>query len=238
MDYQLSTKPTVYGVSLGPGDPDLITVQGLKTLEQVDVIYYPGSLFKNGKKSSYSLNILEHYNLDPNKLKGFFLEMSLERQQAELIYESTFQEIKKDINNGLNIAIVSEGDLSTFSSFSYLLHKMQAAQLNIKLIPGISSYSLLAAQSQTPLCLQNDKVIILPRIQTSAELEEAIAEFDTVILMKIRSVMHVIDEVLKNNQHTINYGEHLGTKDQFLTSNWEEIKEREVPYFSLITIQK
>lgn len=235
----MDCKPsTIYGVSLGPGDPDLITVQGLKVLEQADVIYYPGSLFKSGRKSSYSLSILEHYQLDPKKLRGFFLEMSLEREQAERIYESTYHEIKQDIDKGLSIAIVSEGDLSTFSSFSYLLDKMKDAQLHIELIPGISSYALLAAQSQTPLCLQNDKVTILPRIQTAAELEEAIEAFETVILMKIRSVMHVIDKVLANKQYTINYGEHLGTQEQFLTSHWEEIKTREVPYFSLITIQK
>ena len=45
------TKGTIYGVSLGPGDPDLITLKGLKTLQNADKIYYPGSLFKDGQKS-------------------------------------------------------------------------------------------------------------------------------------------------------------------------------------------
>ncbi|WP_109831188.1 precorrin-2 C(20)-methyltransferase [Reichenbachiella versicolor] len=234
---QITLHP-IHGVSLGPGDPDLITVKGLKTLQEADVIYYPGSLFRSGTKSSYSLSILEHYDLDPLKLKGFFLEMTLERKQAQKIYEGIYQDIKLDFERGLKVAIVSEGDLSTFSSFSYLLEKIKTDRLNIKLVPGISSFSLLAAQCQTPLCLQNDKVVILPRIQTEDELREAIMSFDTVILMKIKSVIDVIDNVISDANYQISYGEHLGTNNEFLASSWKDVKSREIPYFSIITIQK
>lgn len=228
----------IFGVSLGPGDPDLITVQGLRALEQADVVYYPGSLFRDGRKASYSRSILDAYALDPQKLKGFYLEMSLAREQAEQVYERTFIAIQADVAAGRTVAVVSEGDLSTYSSFSYLLDRLQAAKVPLHLIPGISSYSLLAAQSEQPLCRQNDKVIILPRIQSVAALREAIAHHDTVILMKIRSVMAVLDAVLTNTNYQLHYGEHLGRPDQYLTTRWEDVKRREVPYFSLITIQK
>ena len=228
----------VYGVSLGPGHPELITVQGLQTLQMADVIYYPGAIFGSGRKSSYALSIITQYRLNPLKLKGFFLEMDRTRQQAEQIYENTFCEIKKDYKNGLNVAIVSEGDLSTFSSFSYLLKKMKSAGLPLKLIPGISSYALLAAQGQIALCQQNDSVIILPAIQTADELKESIAGYDTVILMKIKSVKGVINEVLSAHDYTIRYGEYLGTDREYLASDWAEIKTREIPYFSVMTIQK
>lgn len=228
----------IYGVSLGPGDPELITVRGLKLLQEADVVYYPGSLFGDGRKSSYSLSILEKYALDHQKLKGFFLEMTLGRSQAQDIYELTYQEIKKDYEKGLNIAIVSEGDLSTFSSFSYLLEKIKKEGLHVQLVSGISSFSMLASESQFPLCLQNDRVIILPRIQKVSELEEAIQNFDTVILMKIRSVMDVVEQVVSSLDYHLTYGEHLGTSDQFVTHSWEEVKNREIPYFSLIIIKK
>lgn len=228
----------ITGVSLGPGDPDLITVQGLKALQDADVIYYPGSLYKSGNKASYSLSILEHYQLDTDKLKGFYLEMSLAREQAEQIYESTYHDIKADYERGLKVAIVSEGDLSTYSSFSYLLIKMKAEGLDTRLIPGISSFALLAARSQTPLCLQNDRVVILPRVQTAEELQEAIASFDTVILMKIKTVIAVIDQVLSTDSYTVQYGERLGTSNEYVSSDWKEIKAREIPYFSLMIIQK
>ncbi|OJJ23633.1 precorrin-2 C(20)-methyltransferase [marine bacterium AO1-C] len=228
----------IYGVSLGTGDADLITLKGLKILQQVDKIYYPGSLFKDGRKSSYSLSILNQYDLDEEKLQGFYLKMNLGRVQAKTIYETTFQQILTDYNKGLSIAIVSEGDLSTYSSFSYLLEKIQAHNLNIDLIPGISSYLHLASESQIPLCLQNEKVVVIPRVQTSAELEEAIDNFDTVVLMKIRSVMDSISSVIDDAKHRITYGEHLGTEKQFITNNWAAVNQREIPYFSLVIINK
>ena len=229
---------TIYGVSLGTGDPDLITLKGLNILKKVAKIYYPGSLFKNGGQSSYSLSILKHYDLNPNKLEGFYLRMDLDRVQVQEIYEATFQKIRTDYNNGLSIAIVSEGDLSTYSSFSYLLEKIKAAHLPVNLVPGVSSFLHLASQVEMPLCLQNEKVVVIPRIQHKNELQEAITHFDTVILMKIVSVVAVIASVIDTQRHTITYGERLGTDKQFVTQDWEIVKQREIPYFSLLIIKK
>ena len=231
-------KGTIYGVSLGPGDPELITLKGLKNLQKVDKIYYPGSLFKNGRKASYSRSILDNYNLDSQKLEGFYLKMDLERAQAKVIYETTFQQILSDYNKGLSIAIVSEGDISTFSSFSYLLEKIQAHNLPINLIPGISSYLHLASESKIPLCLQNEKVVVIPRIQTKEELQEAITNFDTVVLMKIISVVDIITAVIDTKKHNVTYAERLGTDQQFITNNWSTASTRETPYFSLMIIKK
>ena len=228
----------IYGVSLGPGAADLITLRGLKTLQEADKIYYPGSLFKDGRKSSYSLSILNQYDLDKNKLQGFYLKMDLQRVQAKAIYETTFQQIAADYNKGLTIAIVSEGDISTFSSFSYLLEKIQAQQLNISLIPGISSYLHLASESKIPLCLQNEKTVIIPRVQTKEELQEAITNFDTVVLMKIISVIDMITTVIDETKHSITYAERLGTDEQFITHSWATANQRETPYFSLLIIKK
>ncbi len=228
----------IYGVSLGPGDPDLITVKGLKILEAVDKIYYPGSLFKNGVNSSYSQSILAHYNLPEAKCFGFYLEMSLARTQAKEIYDTAFHQIQEDYKNGLTVAIVSEGDINTFSSFSYLLEKIKTHNLEVTLVPGITSYGLGAAIHKKPLCLQNEKVMVLPRVASKEILEEALTYCDTVVLMKIYNVIDVIDAVVKSNTYQLFYSERLGTNQEFVSSNWEEIKAREIPYFSLITIKK
>lgn len=228
----------IYGVSLGPGDADLITLKGLKILQEADKIYYPGSLFKDGRKASYSLSILDQYHLNSEKLEGFYLKMDLERAQAKVIYETTFQQIVEDYHKGLSIAIVSEGDISTYSSFSYLLEKIKTNKLPIDLIPGITSYLHLASESKMPLCLQNEKVVIIPRIQSTEELQEAIHHFDTVILMKIKSVTDNITTVIDMKKHNITYAERLGTEKQFITTNWAIANQREIPYFSLVIIKK
>ena len=96
----------------------------------------------------------------------------------------------------------------------------------------------LASESKIPLCLQNEKVVVIPRIQTKEELQEAIINFDTIVLMKIISVVDIITAVLDSKKHSITYAERLGTDQQFITNNWATANQREIPYFSLIIIKK
>ncbi|MBB6460338.1 precorrin-2 C(20)-methyltransferase [Flammeovirga kamogawensis] len=231
-------KGKIYGISLGPGDPDLITVKGLKTLQTVDKIYYPGSLQKNGAQRSYSLQILENYNLDQTKLNGFYLNMTIDRSYVDEVYEATFQQIKKDYENCLTVAIVSEGDLSTYSSFSYLLEKIHKAELAVELVPGITSFHLGAAITQQPLALLNETVKVLPMLKSREDLEEALKSSNTVILMKIKSAIKYILPLLSEKNIVFTYCEKLGTDTQFITSSLDQLSDREIPYFSLLIIKQ
>lgn len=229
----------VHGISLGPGDPELITLKGLKILQASDIIFYPGSLSKDGKKDSFVLPMLQYHGFDEAKLKGFFIQMSELRNHAEKVYQETFQEIKKAYSEGKKVSIVCEGDLSFYASFSYLLELLQQDGIQLELIPGINSFSLGAARQQIPLCLQNEKVAILPReasIEKVAQMLEG--EFSTLILMKIRSGWESLSAGLITKDWKFYYCERLGTADEFISSNIREVQKREIPYFSLLIIKK
>lgn len=234
----MAKKGKIYGISLGPGDPDLITFKGLKVLQNSDKIYYPGSLLSNGKTTSFSLPILQYHQLDENKLVGMFLQMSDDRTQAEETYFATFQSILEDYNNGLTIAFVSEGDSLFYSTFAYLLEHIQKHQLDVEIIAGVPSFILGAAQHQMPLAILNEKIAIIPRVKDSQELETTLKDYNTVVLIKIRSVLHDITPFLQSSALTIMYCERLGTTQQYITTNIEDIKNREIPYFSLLIIKK
>jgi precorrin-2/cobalt-factor-2 C20-methyltransferase len=231
-------KGKIYGISLGPGDPDLITIKGLKILQKSDKIYYPGSLLPNGKTTSFSLPILQHHQLDEKKLVGMFLKMSDDRTQAEATYMATFESMLEDYNNGLTIVFVSEGDSLFYSTFAYLLEHIQQHQLDVEIIAGVPSFILGAAQHQLPLAILNEKIAIIPRVKSSLELKTTLNEYDTVVLIKIRSVLKDISPFLKTSGLTIMYCERLGTSQQYITTNIEDIKNREIPYFSLLIIKK
>jgi precorrin-2/cobalt-factor-2 C20-methyltransferase len=225
----------IYGVSLGPGDPLLITLKGLQVLQQVDRIYYPGSLLADGSTSSYSLKILQYHNLDADKLRGMFLQMSDDRNAAERTYAATFAEMLADYKRGLKIAFVSEGDISFYSTFAYLLKHIQAAKLNVEIIAGVPSFILGAAVHQSPLAILNERIAILPRMKDIATLERYLDEFETVVLIKVRSVIHQIIPHIQRLQ--ILYCERLGTPEQYITTNIHDLKDREIPYFSLIILK-
>ncbi|OWP84922.1 precorrin-2 C(20)-methyltransferase [Flavobacterium davisii] len=231
-------KGKIYAVSLGPGDPELITLKGLKVLQNADKIYYPGSLLANGKTTSFSLPILQYHQLDEKKLVGMFLQMSDDRSQAEATYLATFQSILKDYNEGLTIAFVSEGDSLFYSTFAYLLEHIQKKELNVEIIAGLPSFILGTAEHKVPLAILNEKIAIIPRIKNDNELEKILKDYETVVLIKVRSIIHNLMNILESNNLTVLYGERLGTTKQYITTDIEDIKNREIPYFSLLIIKK
>src|SRR5258708_37809595 len=87
----MTAQGKIIGISLGPGDPQLITVKGLSALQRADKIYYPTTAV-----SSYSLSILAHYELDKSRLYPVLLEMSADRAHNIGVYLSTFEKMKTD----------------------------------------------------------------------------------------------------------------------------------------------
>lgn len=228
----------IFGVSLGPGDPELITVKALRVLRESDLIFYPGSIKQDGRTDSYVRPMLDSYGLAPENLQGFYLNMNLNRSVAEETYRETASAIVSAWSAGKKVSIVCEGDLSFYASFSYLLEKLQQLQIPLELIPGINSFSLAAARHQIPLCLQREKLGFLP-LEASMELiEEMLHAFDTLVLMKVRIGWKHLYPRLLESKLTCYYAEKLGTADEFISTSLKELKGREIPYFSLLIIKK
>lgn len=228
----------IYGVSLGPGDPDLITVKGLQILQNSDLIFYPGSLFSDGTKESYVRPMLEHYIADTNKLQGFFLKMGLDRSAAEETYDETTALLINAWQQGKKISIACEGDLSFYASFSYLLQRLQQQNIPVELIPGINSFSLGAAKHQVPLCLQNEKLVFLPLEQSIEKIEQTLQDFDTLVLMKIMTGLPALLPRLRTKNWMFYYCERLGTTNEYIATDIDELYQRDIPYFSLLIIKK
>ena len=136
------------------------------------------------------------------------------------------------------IAIVCEGDISLYASFSYLLAELQELELPVSLVPGINSFSMGAAQHQVPLSLLNDKVAIVPRVKNIEDITQYFDQFDTVILMKIRSGWNDFQLELAQKDWKCYYCERLGTDEEFITTDLSTLTNREIPYFSLLIIKQ
>jgi precorrin-2/cobalt-factor-2 C20-methyltransferase len=227
----------IYGVSLGPGDPELITVKGLKVLQQADVIYYPGSILPDGSRSSYSLAILQHYVLDEHKLRGLFLTMSTDRTETLQRYEQTFHAMKSDYEQGKSVAFVSEGDISFYSTFAYLLSHFHLAQLPVEIIAGVPSFVLAAACHQSPLAVLSEKIAIIPLLTSKAALEKYLQEFETIVLIKVRGAMEYVRPLIEEQKAVMLYAEKLGTPEQYLSQTILDVASRKIPYFSLLILK-
>ena len=227
----------IYGVSLGPGDPGLLTVKGLQVLQQVDKIYYPASLLADGSIKSYSLSILQYHNLDENKLQPVLLSMSSNRSYNLEAYASAFEQMKADFTNGLSVAFVCEGDISFYSSFVHLLKHITAAQLPVEIIAGVPSFLLATAVFQQPLATLQEKIAIIPLANSREMLENYLASFHTIVLIKVRNALAYIHPLITEGRAKLLYAESLGTAEQFTSTDIQELHTRRLPYFSLIILK-
>ncbi len=227
---------TVYGVALGPGDPELITLKGLKVLQASDVIFYPGSLSK-GVQNSFVYPILEYHGLQDKELIGFFLDMSGDRAYIKDVYAKTAKQIQTTYLSGKKVSMVCEGDLSLYATLSYVLEELQTLEIPVSLVPGIQALSLGAAQHQVPISLMDEKVAIIPKAKHIDEVHTYFKQFDTLILMKIRSGWNdLYPEFLKQDWQYY-YCERLGTDQEFITPDLKAVSQRTIPYFSLLIIK-
>ena len=177
----------IYGISLGAGEPDLITVKGLKILQKSDYIFYPVS-HKIGKEESITYRMLKHHKLPSKKLQRFVLKMSDDRSKVEDVYENTTQKIITLQQQNKKIALVCEGDLSFFATFGYFLPFFKNNSVPFEMVSGVSSPNVAAATHKIPLGLWQDKIAIIPKMQDIEELSEYLKNFETVVLLKIRSI--------------------------------------------------
>ncbi len=231
-------KGKITGVSLGTGDPELITLKGLKALQQADIIFYPGSVSDVGEKDSYALRILEQLPVDLHKAKGYYLRMNGVEEEADRIYQEVYQEAIGEFNYGKSVVLVSEGDISFYSTFLYVLSKFRSTDIPVQLIPGVSSLHHAAAAGLFPLGLKEEKIVIVPRLSSSQEIDTLLQKFDTIVIIKVRSVMQQLLQFLVDQSFQCLYAERLGTPEEFLLQDLRLLNDRNIPYFSLLFIKK
>lgn len=222
----------IIGVSLGPGDPGLITVRGLETLRRADKIYYPMSA-----RGSYSLSILRHYGLDAAKLCPVSLEMTKDRSFNLGAYDAAFRQMAADCAVGLTVAFVSEGDISFYSSFIHLLRLIRDAGLPVEIIAGVSSFLAAAAAHTEPLAVLDERIAIIPLLESSGDLEYYLLRFHVVVLIKVRQAVAVVGPLVRAGMATMLYSERVGTSEQFISRDSGEMDSRETPYFSLVILK-
>lgn len=222
----------IIGVSLGPGDPGLITVKGLEALRRADKIYYPAS-----GRGSYSLSILGHYGLDADKLFPMMLEMTKDRSFNLGAYDMAFHQMAADCVDGLTVAFVSEGDISFYSTFIHLLRRIRDAALPVEMIAGVPSFLAATAAHREPLAVLDERMAIVPSLASSHDLEYYLLRFHTVVLIKVRQAAAFVGPLVRAGMATMLYSERVGTEEEFLSRSSEEMEGRETPYFSLVILK-
>jgi precorrin-2/cobalt-factor-2 C20-methyltransferase len=223
---------TLYGVGVGPGDPDLITLKAWKLISTAPVIAY---LAANGKESTARDIAKPHIPASARHLV-IDMPMRVEREPGERAYDAGAAAIATELNRGHDVVMLCEGDPFFYGSFMYVFARLARSYLCIA-VPGVTSITASAASLRRPLSARNEVVKVLPATLPEDRLREELltAESAAIIkvgrhLAKIRNILGLLD--LASRAQVIVKATH---KDEKVTPLLA-ITEDHLPYFSTILV--
>ena len=162
---------TLYGLGIGPGDPELITLKALKCLQRVPVIAYPAP--QEGDSLARSI-VAPHLNGGQTEI-AIRMPMVAARFPAQEVYDRAAEEIGGALETGRDVAVLCEGDPFFYGSFMYLFGRM-AERYPVEVIPGVSSLTACAAVLGAPLVARNDVLTVVPATLPPEEIKQRLAE--------------------------------------------------------------
>lgn len=198
----------LYGVGIGPGDSDLLTIKAIKILNDADVIVFPGEVPEKTIAWSIIKPVVE---LEGKELVGIPFPMTKDRMVLDESHRNGAEIIKQYLDRGLNAAFPTLGDPSVYSTFTYVNKILKKDGYDTKVIPGIPSFCAAAAKINEPLGEEHEQIHIIP---SSYGIDEALELQGTKVLMKAgRKIGQVIDDVNKRGLKMI-LAENLGMTDE------------------------
>lgn len=226
-----------YGIGVGPGDPELITLKGLKALQNSAVVAFPAG--RCGKQGIAEAIVAQFLQADQIKLP-----LELPFVQDKLVLRAAWQaavlKIAQHLRQGQNVSFIAEGDVSFYSTLTYLMWglKSQPHEYEIEIIPGVSSPMASAAAIGIPLTIWSDKLAVLPAMHSFAELEAALDWAEVVVLMKVSSVYAEVWKLLRSRNllHHSHVVAHATLPQQRVWSNLTQFPDLDLPYFSLLIV--
>lgn len=228
----------VYFVSLGAGDPELITLKALRLLERADVIYSPVSLSPNGRRASKSKSIMLSLGIKEEQIVSYDMPVNREREGAEDAYKQVAEDIKarRQANGDLIAAVVAIGDAGFYASSAYIGELLEAENIPTSYLPGVPALIASNALIGGQLVQLDEQLRVIPGVATPREWEEAWQSKHTVVIMKGSMAEEEIKRAMKSYPHRHwHYLEYVGYEGKELYLNdVNQIAERKFPYFSLI----
>lgn len=179
----MTQKGTLYGIGVGPGDPELLTLKAVRVLGQVDVIFAAAST-KNDYSTAYA--IARPHLKDDVKIVRLGFPMTKEKDALEAAWSENARLVAEVLDRGEDAAFLTLGDPLTYSTYGYLQRTLLATNpdLRLRAIPGITSFHAAAARIGLVLCESKESLLITSGVADSARLEEQLNCADNAVILK------------------------------------------------------
>lgn len=225
------TQGRLYGLGIGPGDPELLTLKAHRILTSVPVVAYPA--LESGK--SLARSIVAEF-LRPDQIEiPLPLPFSVQRS-AQPFYDEGAIAISQHLSVGQDVAVLCEGDPMLYGSFMYFFDRL-SGQFETEVVPGISATLGSAALVGAPLTYRNDVLSIMPATLDVVTLRDRLAVADAAIVIKLGRHFAKVRGVLADLGLLARslYIEHASLPNQIIRPI-SEVNPAEVPYWALILV--
>lgn len=225
---------TLYGIGVGPGDPDLITLKAAGILRQVPVVAYPATM--SGESMARAI-AAPHIPGGCTELP-FAIDIRAPHADNESRYDAAAQTIGAHLTAGRDVAVLCEGDPFLYGSFMYLFTRL-ADRWPVTVVPGVSSLTAAAAALQRPLVSGNETLIILPATLSAEMLTTHLASADAVAVLKIGRHFAKLKQAITGARllRQAEVIERIGFADQ-RSRALAEVTDESVPYFSIVLVRR
>jgi precorrin-2/cobalt-factor-2 C20-methyltransferase len=229
----------LYGVGVGPGDPDLLTVKAARVVSSCPVVAY----FRASKRASNARRVVEDQLTPAQTELPLVYPVTTEPIAPALydtllidFYDTSAKRIAERLDEGADVAVLCEGDPFFFGSYTYL-HQRLADRYATEVVPGVSSALAGAAALRRPLTARNDVFTVLSGVLPADELATRIADADAAVVMKVgRNLERVRDAVRRAGRLERAFYVERATMPGERLLPLVNADPASAPYFSLVVI--
>jgi len=226
-----------YGVGVGPGDPELLTVKAINVIRQADVIIAPKT---EKKEDSVALEIAKPFLKEDVEIVKLVFPMVFHDEILSTAWENNKNTISELLAAGKKVVFLTLGDPMFYSTYIYVFRLLENCGYPIETIPGVTAFCAIASKLGYPIVEGNDILSIIPATIEEQKLDKALKMADNVVLMKVyKNSGEVIEKLQQHNlaENAVMISR-CGLDDEQVIHNLQDIAEQKVNYLSTILARR
>ena len=224
-----NTRGMAYGVGVGPGDPELMTLKACRLIRENDVIAVPGKVPQDAV--AFKIAVQAVPELAEKELVPVYMPMVKDRDVIRESHAKVADLLKSYLDSGRNVVYLTLGDSTIYCTFSYIQHILEADGYGVELVSGIPSFCAAAARLGVSLTEWNESLHVMPALHNAHE--GALEWPGNYVLMKSASRMPEIKKMLSSSGYDVIAAENCSMENEKLYRSVDEIPD-DAGYFTLI----
>lgn len=225
-------KGKLYGIGVGPGDPELLTLKAIRIMKTAKLVALPK---EEGEKSiAYQIALPVCPELANKELLSLPLIMTKDKKALKKAYDESQKMIEDSLSQGKDVVFLTLGDPTIYSTYLYVHKRVEKAGYETEIISGIPSFCAVAARFGIGLAEREEQLHIIP---ASYQVEEALNLPGTKVLMKAGRKLAKVKEILSRRKEEVLMIENCGMDSEKIYRGIEEIPEKS-GYYSLLIVKE